>query len=81
MTLLSLKDDMKKIARDHCHEKASPIFMRKAFSIIEESSDDKENLLAEADRIGKIINKGQGIIIYNERKSLIDKTSLMVTRS
>ncbi|UCE79772.1 MAG: hypothetical protein JSV13_03795 [Nitrospiraceae bacterium] len=83
MTLLSLKTDMKNIMHDHFDEKASPIFMKKVFAIIDESGDEKESLLAAADRISKMISlfidKGAGNAVYEVLKSRIDKSGVITS--
>src|SRR5574340_997983 len=52
---MNIKSDLKNIISEHLTEGASSIFMVKSLSIIDESAESKESLLAAADKVSKRI--------------------------
>lgn len=84
MGLLNIKTDIKNIIHDRFYEKASPIFMKKVLSVVDDCPDDKESLLAAADKMSKLISlfidKGEEKAIYEILKSRIDKSGLIATK-
>jgi hypothetical protein len=84
MVLLDIKTDIKNIIHNRFYEKASPIFMKKVLSVVDDCPDDKESLLAAADKISKMISlfidKGEGKAIHEILKSRIDRSGLIATR-
>ena len=52
---MALKNDLKNILRELLRTAASDIFIDKSLALIDESADNKESLIAAADRISKRI--------------------------
>jgi len=52
---MDVKDDLKKIIREHLDSIVSALFLEKSLAIIDESANNKESFLAAADRIRKRI--------------------------
>jgi len=52
---MDVKDDLKKIIREHLGSVVSALFLEKSLAIMDESANNKESFLAAADRISKRI--------------------------
>ena len=52
---MDVKDDLKKIIREHLGSAVSALFLEKSLAIIDDSASNKESLSAAADRISKRI--------------------------
>jgi len=50
---MGIRDDLKNIIREHLEKTSSSIFLDKSLAIMDESADNKESLMAAADRISK----------------------------
>lgn len=53
---MNIKDDLKVFLQEQLGKTASPIFLKRAFSVIEESADNKEGLSAASERVCKMIS-------------------------
>ena len=53
---MNVKSDLKKIISENLAKAASSIFIDKSLAIIDESAENKESLLAAADRVSKRID-------------------------
>jgi type IV pilus assembly protein PilZ len=77
---MDIKDDLKKIIREHLVNVASSFFIDKSLSNIDQSADSKESFLAAADRIRKrialFIDKDLATKVFDILRLEIEKRSL-----
>lgn len=52
---MDMKHDLQVLLSEALGEKASSIFLNRASARIEESAEDRESLVAAADRVGKMV--------------------------
>jgi Tfp pilus assembly protein PilZ len=78
---MGVKDDLKKTIEKHLDKAVSSFFLAKCLSIVNESSDTKESLLAAADRICKrialFIDKGLAQRVFDSLTVEIEKKPLL----
>lgn len=73
---MAIKDDLKLYLNEQIGKKASPIFLKRALTLIEESATDKESLISSAEKVSKMISlfidKSLASEVLNGLKSKID---------
>ena len=78
---MSVKDDLKNIIQKHIGEAVSSHFIEKSLVIINDSAENKESLIAAADRISKrialFIDKNLAQTIFERLKVEIEKKPLL----
>ena len=78
---MGIKDDLKNIIQKHLAEAVSSFFLEKSLAIINESADNKESLVAAADRICKrialFIDKDSAQSVFESLKAEIEKKPLL----
>jgi oligoendopeptidase F len=52
---MDIKEDIKRIVNEHLSDKASPVFLKRAFTVIDESLDEKNELMSTARKISKMV--------------------------
>ena len=77
---MDIKSDLKNIIREHLVNVASSIFMVKSLSIIDESAESKESLMAAADKVSKrialFIDEDSATKVFDILRKEIDKREL-----
>ncbi len=74
---MAIKDDLKVYLNEQIGKKASPIFLKRALTAIEEAPNDKNSLISAAEKVSKMISlfidKGLASEVLDGFKSKIDK--------
>lgn len=52
---MDIKEGFKSILNEHLGDKASPVFLKRAFTVIDESLNDKVELTSTARKISKMV--------------------------